>query len=230
MIFGAVLDTGTHLPCMHASRSNYGMYLPLRRMAAAMFAPCLLGCRGTARQRPVPDSSGSRRLPHSPAGISIIRHQKAFSNTLSSGLLIRWRTDAGQPIDITSPAPTWTVYARSIPGIRQVHKGQQRLSGQERIRSRSRSRPRHTFPRSSGQRACCLWACDGMNSSAAPGRLQRSSCPFPGHRVQMDAALVGGSCRCQVGHAGDRWQHSTAPGRPVTGPDDCQPRREQAVR
>jgi hypothetical protein len=54
-----------------------------------MFAPCLLGCRGTARSRPVPDGTGSRGLPYSPAGASIIRHQEVFSNTLSSGLLIR---------------------------------------------------------------------------------------------------------------------------------------------
>jgi len=35
--------------------------------AGTIVAPCLLGCRGTARQRPVPAGSGSRELPHSPA-------------------------------------------------------------------------------------------------------------------------------------------------------------------
>ena len=56
--------------------------------AGTMFARCLLGCRGTTRQRPVPGGSGSRGLPHNPAGCSIRRHRKVFSNTLSSGLLI----------------------------------------------------------------------------------------------------------------------------------------------
>jgi hypothetical protein len=57
-------------------------------LAVSMFAPCLLGSRGTARQRPVPGGSGSRGLPHGPAGSSITRHQEVLSNTLSSGLLI----------------------------------------------------------------------------------------------------------------------------------------------
>ena len=53
-----------------------------------MFARCLLGCRDTARQRPVPGGSRSRGLLHGPAGSSIRRHQEVLSNTLSSGLLI----------------------------------------------------------------------------------------------------------------------------------------------
>ncbi len=57
-------------------------------LAVSMFAPCLLGCRGTARQRPVPGGSRSRGLLHGPAGSSITRHQEVLSNTLSSGLLI----------------------------------------------------------------------------------------------------------------------------------------------
>ena len=57
-------------------------------LAVSMFAPCLLGCRDTARQRPVPGGSRSRGLPHGPAGSSITLHQEVFSNTLSSGLLI----------------------------------------------------------------------------------------------------------------------------------------------
>ncbi len=57
-------------------------------LAVSMFAPCLLGCRGTARPRPVPGGSRSRGLLHGPAGSSIRRHQEVLSNTLSSGLLI----------------------------------------------------------------------------------------------------------------------------------------------
>ena len=57
-------------------------------LAVSMFAPCLLGCRDTARQRPVPGGSRSRGLLHGPAGSSITRHQRVLSNTLSSGLLI----------------------------------------------------------------------------------------------------------------------------------------------
>ena len=57
-------------------------------LAVSMFAPCLLGCRDTARQRPVPGGSRSRGLLHGPAGSSIGRHQEVLSNTLSSGLLI----------------------------------------------------------------------------------------------------------------------------------------------
>jgi hypothetical protein len=51
-------------------------------LAVSMFAPCLLGCRGTARQRPVPGGSGSRESPHNPAGSRIIRHQEVFFRTL----------------------------------------------------------------------------------------------------------------------------------------------------
>jgi len=57
-------------------------------LAVSMSAPCLLGCRDTARQRPVPGGSRSRGLLHGPAGSSITRHQEVLSNTLSSGLLI----------------------------------------------------------------------------------------------------------------------------------------------
>jgi len=57
-------------------------------LAVSMFAPCLLGCRDTARQRPVPGGSRSRGLLHGPAGSSITRHQEVLSNTLSSGILI----------------------------------------------------------------------------------------------------------------------------------------------
>ena len=56
-------------------------------LAVSMFAPCLLGCRDTARQRPVPGGSRSRGLLRGPAGSSIRRHQEVLSNTLSSGLL-----------------------------------------------------------------------------------------------------------------------------------------------
>ena len=66
-----------------------------------MSAPCLLGCRGTARQRPVPDGTGPRGLPYDPAASSIVRHQEVFSNTLSSGLLIRGfgvRVPGGAPV------------------------------------------------------------------------------------------------------------------------------------
>jgi hypothetical protein len=59
-------------------------------------AACLLGCRGTARWRAVSDGTGCRRSPYSPAGNSISRHQEAFSNSLSSGLLIRGHGTAGQ--------------------------------------------------------------------------------------------------------------------------------------
>jgi len=72
-----------------------------------MFAPCLLGCHGTARQRPVPGGRGSRGLPHNPAGSSIIRHQEAFSNTLSSGLLIR---GFGVQVPGGAPVLTWGFY------------------------------------------------------------------------------------------------------------------------
>ena len=53
-------------------------------LAVTVLAPCLLGCQGTARQRPVPGGSGSRGLPHGPAGSGITRHQEVLSNTLSS--------------------------------------------------------------------------------------------------------------------------------------------------
>ncbi len=33
----------------HLTKRDYGLYLPLPRMTVAMFAPCLLGCRGTSR-------------------------------------------------------------------------------------------------------------------------------------------------------------------------------------
>jgi hypothetical protein len=101
MIFSAAIGTGTHPARRHASRGYYGTYLPPERMTATMFAPCLLGCHGTARQRPVPGGSGSRGLPHSPAGSSIIRHQEAFSNSCCSGLLIRGfgvRVPGGAPV------------------------------------------------------------------------------------------------------------------------------------
>jgi hypothetical protein len=88
MIMSAAMGTETHPARRHTSRGYYGTYLPPERTTATMFAPCLLGCRGTARQRPVPCGSESRGQPHSPAGSRIIRHQEVFSNTLSSGLLI----------------------------------------------------------------------------------------------------------------------------------------------
>ena len=92
-----------------ASRGYYEAYLPLGHVADAMFAPCLLGCRGTARQRPVPRGTGARGLPYSPAGNSIMRHQEVFSNTLSSGLLIR---GFGVQVPGGAPVLTWG-YARS---------------------------------------------------------------------------------------------------------------------
>ncbi len=111
MSLSAVLDAGTHLPSRHASSGNYGPCLPLQaklrvtgsvpktllpragvELAIVMFAPCLLGCRGTIRQRPVPDGTGFQGLPYSSARHNISRHYPARLNWQSSGLLIRWTT------------------------------------------------------------------------------------------------------------------------------------------
>ncbi len=58
-------------------------------------------------------------MPHSPAGSSIVRHQEVFSNTLSSGLLIRWFAAAVQRLAITAISG-WTAvsewYRHEITG------------------------------------------------------------------------------------------------------------------
>jgi hypothetical protein len=53
-----------------------------------MFAPCLLGCRGTARQYPAAGGTADEALPHTRAGTSIARHQTVSADSCSSGLLI----------------------------------------------------------------------------------------------------------------------------------------------
>ena len=97
-----------------ASSGNYGPCLPLQaklrvtgsvpktllprtgvELAIVMFAPCLLGCRGTIRQRPAPDGTGFQGLPYSSARHSISRHYPARLNWQSSGLLIRGLPDRG---------------------------------------------------------------------------------------------------------------------------------------
>jgi hypothetical protein len=64
-----------------------------------MFAPCFLGCRGTARQRPVSDGTGFRGPPYSSKRHSILRHYPTRLNWLSSGLLIRGYAAVGRAID-----------------------------------------------------------------------------------------------------------------------------------
>ncbi len=89
-------------------------------LAVSMFAPCLLGCRGTARQRPVQGGSGSRGPPHGPAGDSITLHQEVLSNTLSSGLLICGRigpvagVPAGNQMTLTCASVQGRPVARTL--------------------------------------------------------------------------------------------------------------------
>src|SRR6266536_2560940 len=73
----------------------------LRVSAGPMFAPCLLGCRGTARQRAAPRGSRSPGLPYSPARHSIARHHAPL-------LLIRCRTAAHHAVGVP---PGWRVHA-----------------------------------------------------------------------------------------------------------------------
>jgi hypothetical protein len=73
---------------------------------APVFAPCLLGCRGTARQYPAACGTTNRRLPYKLAGTGIARHQTVFTNSCSSRLLIRWHADHDHPIDVTATALT----------------------------------------------------------------------------------------------------------------------------
>ena len=72
---------------------NYGLYPPLTQtpghgssrrpplpcigldQATSMFAPCLLGCRGTARQYPAAGGTTDVGLPHKLAGTNSARHQ-----------------------------------------------------------------------------------------------------------------------------------------------------------
>ncbi len=49
MIFGTVQAPGMRPAFSCASRGYYGLYLPPGERRSLMFAPCLLGCRGTAR-------------------------------------------------------------------------------------------------------------------------------------------------------------------------------------
>ena len=53
-----------------------------------MFAPCLLGCPGTARQRAVPRGTRSPGSPDRPAGHSISRHYLTRQKSTTSRLLI----------------------------------------------------------------------------------------------------------------------------------------------
>jgi hypothetical protein len=46
-IFSAFPGTGARLACSHPSRGYYRTYRPLGHVTVAMFARCLLGCRGT---------------------------------------------------------------------------------------------------------------------------------------------------------------------------------------
>jgi hypothetical protein len=73
-IFSAVLNAGTRLSFSDPSRGNYAVYLPFQRMTVAMFAPCLLGCHGTARQQPASHGTSSSWLPYKAARNGISRH------------------------------------------------------------------------------------------------------------------------------------------------------------
>jgi hypothetical protein len=120
--------------------------------AATMFAACLLGCRGTARWRAVSDGTGCRRSPYSPAGNSISRHQEAFSNSLSSGLLIRGHGTAGQRgTVITAVLRRYCsagVPGKSGPGLEQTdrrpHSSMLCAPGRSCTASDRRSRPLRT--------------------------------------------------------------------------------------
>jgi hypothetical protein len=77
--------------CYDHFRSGLDLWVP-------MFAPCLLGCRGTPRQRPVLRGIGFQELPHNSAPHDMTRHYPAWQNWQSSGLLIRGCGNAGQQL------------------------------------------------------------------------------------------------------------------------------------
>ncbi len=71
---------------------------------SSVVAPCLLGCRGTARYRPAPHGTRSRGLPYSPARRSMGRHHAPLAQWQSSRLLIR---GFGVQVPGGAPVLTW---------------------------------------------------------------------------------------------------------------------------
>lgn len=163
-----------------------------------MFAPCLLGCHGTVRQRPVPDGTGFHRLPYNSARHSISRHYPTQLNWQSSGLLIRWCVTAGRALDAAAArrlAPN-----RAQPG--------QALTGAGRLGDARADPPR--WPRG---RDCAgdahIWplavTCSGWRG---PRQVRRRYTPGPS---QVTESL---SIRERTGHRPPR----AAPAGPRCGP------------
>jgi hypothetical protein len=73
-------------------------------LSASMFAPCLLGCHGTARQYPVLGDTGSRGAAHIPARHGMSRHQPTPVSGQSSRLLI---CGFGVRVPGGAPKMTW---------------------------------------------------------------------------------------------------------------------------
>ncbi len=169
----------------------------LRVSAGPMFAPCLLGCRGTARQRAAPRGSRSPGLPYSPARHSIARHHAPL-------LLIR---GFGVQVPGGAPVLTWGYTESRFP-----REGRFRPMFAPRLLVSPDLVPRAALvglaPARSARLVRRVGHVVGSGTTPADDITQRDIYPIvqledPRPRTQVHARSIGGTC--EVHRAGGTW-------------------------